>query len=86
MKMTRSELYKALEGKKVVCRKDCYTTDVGVFHKGRMAFSITHFKPLKRIEPSCTTYFLQKGDYIEDAGKYICISRNNKFYMFIFYA
>ena len=86
MKMTRSELYKALEGKKVVCKRDWRTADVGIFHKGRMAFSIAHFKPLKHTEPSCTTYFLQKGDYIEDVGKYICISRDSKFYMFIFRA
>ena len=84
--MTRTEMYAALEGKKVVCRCDCYTADVGIFHKGRMSFSITHFKPLNRTEPSCTTYFLRKEDYIEDAGEYICISRNHKFYMFIFRA
>lgn len=84
--MKRTELYKALEGKKVICMRDCHTADVGIFHKGRMSFSITHFKPLNRTEPSCNTYFLQKGDYIEDVGKYICISRSSKFYMFIFRA
>lgn len=84
--MKRTEMYKSLEGKKVTCMCDDHTADVGIFHKGRMAFSISHLKPLKRTEPSCTTYFLQKGDYIEDAGEYICISRNHKFYMFIFRA
>lgn len=34
--MKRTEMYKALEGKKVVCRRDCHTADVGIFHKGRM--------------------------------------------------
>ena len=84
--MTRSELYKALEGKKVVCRKDCYTADVGVFHKGRMSFSIIHFKPLKRTDYSCTTYFLRKGDYIEDLGKCILVRRGLHDYMFLFRA
>ena len=84
--MKRTEMYKILEGKKVVCARNNYVYDVGVFHKGRMSFSITHFKPINRTEPSCTTYFLRKEDYIEDAGKYICISRNHKFYMFIFRA
>lgn len=58
--MKRTEMYKALEGKKVVCMRDCRIAKVGVFHKGRMAFSITPFKPLKRTDASCTTYFFTK--------------------------
>ena len=84
--MTRSELYKALEGKKVVCMRDCRIAKVGIFHKGRMAFSITPFKPLKRTDYSCTTYFLQEGDYIEDLGKCILVRRGLHDYMFLFRA
>lgn len=84
--MKRTEMYKALEGKKVACMRKCHIDNVGIFHKGRMAFSITHFKPLKRAEPSCTTYFLQKGDYIEDLGKCILVRRGTNDYMFIFRA
>lgn len=84
--MTRAEMYKALEGRKVSCMQGCSVSDVGIFHKGRMCFTVKHFEPLNRMEPINTTYFLQKGDYIEDAGEYICISRNHKFYMFIFRA
>ena len=82
--MTRTELYKALEGKKVFCMQGCRITDVGIFSKGRMSFKINHFEPLNRMEPVNTTYFLQKGDYIEDVGGYILIRRGTHDYMFIF--
>ena len=84
--MTISELYTALEGKKVVCMRDCRIATVGIFNKGRMAFSITPFKPLKRTDSSCTTYFLRKGDYIEDLGKCILVRRGLHDYMFLFRA
>ena len=84
--MKRTEMYKALEGKKVVCMRDCRIAKVGIFHKGRMAFSIVPFKPLKRTDTSCTTYFLQKGDYIEDLGKCILVRRGLHDYMFLFRA
>lgn len=84
--MKRTEMYKALEGKKVVCMQNCRVDAVGVFHKGRMAFSIDSFKPRKRTEVACTTYFLQKGDYIEDLGEYILIRRGTHDYTFIFRA
>ena len=84
--MKRTEMYKALEGKKVVCMRNGYVDAVGVFHKGRMAFSIESFKPRKRMEADCTTYFLQKGNYIEDLGEYILIRRGTHDYTFIFRA
>lgn len=59
---------------------------VGIFHKGRMAFSIESFKPRKHTEADCTTYFLQKGNYIEDLGEYILIRRDTHDYMFVFRA
>lgn len=82
--MTRTEMYKALEGKRVSCVRGCLITAVGIFSKGRMSFKINHFEPLNRMEPITTTYFLQKGDYIEDLGEYILIRRGNHDYMFIF--
>ena len=51
-----------------------------------MSFKINHFEPLNRMEPVNTTYFLQKGDYIEDVGEYILIRRGTHDYMFIFRA
>jgi hypothetical protein len=84
--MTRTEMYKALEGKKVACMEGCLISDVGIFHKGRMCFTVKHFEPLNRIEYDSTTYFLQKGDYIEDLGEYILIRRGTQEYMFIFRA
>lgn len=84
--MKRTEMYKALEGTKVVCMQNGRIDEVGIFHKGRMAFSITPFKPLKRTDASCTTYFLQKGDYIEDLGKCIMVRRGTNNYMFLFRA
>ena len=51
-----------------------------------MCFTVKHFEPLNRIEYASTTYFLQKGDYIEDLGEYILIRRGIHDYMFIFRA
>lgn len=84
--MKRTEMYKALEGKKVVCMRGTSIYAVGVFHKGRMSFSIEHFKPLKHGESSCSTLFLQKGNYIEDLGKCILVRRGTHDYTFIFRA
>ena len=84
--MTRSELYKELNGKKVACMENDHLTDVGIFKSGRMCFTVTHFKPLKYMEYVETTYFLHKGDYIEDLGKYILIRRGTHDSMFIFRA
>lgn len=84
--MTRTEMYKALEGKKVVYMRNSRIVAVGVFHKGRMSFSIERFKPRKHAESDCTTHLLQNGDYIEDLGEYILIRRGTHDYTFIFRA
>lgn len=84
-KMTRTEMYKALEGQRVSCVKGCFAT-VGIFSKGRMKFTIKHLEPLNRMEPFETTYFLQKSDSIEDVGNYILLRRGTREYMYIFRA
>lgn len=72
--MTRSELYKKLNGKRVACmEKTRLFKDVGIFKSGRMCFTVTHFEPLERMEYAATTYYLHKGDIIEDKGEYILI-------------
>ena len=74
MKMTRSELYKRLNGKRVACmEKTRLFKDVGIFKSGRMCFTVSHFEPLKRMEPFKITFYLHKGDSIEDVGEYIRI-------------
>lgn len=83
--MTRTEMYQALEGKKVACMEDGLITEVGFFHKGRMCFTVKHFKPLNRIEHDSTPYSLRKWDYIEDFGEYILIRRGTYDYLFIFH-
>lgn len=86
MKMTRSELYKKLNGKTVAClENNSLFRYVGLFKSGRMCFTVTHFEPLKRMEPNKTTYFLRKGDYIEDLGEYILVRRSTNNYLFIFH-
>lgn len=72
--MTRGELYKRLNGKRVACmEKTRLFKDVGIFKSGRMCFTVSHFEPLKRMEYAATTYYLHKGDIIEDKGEYILI-------------
>lgn len=72
--MTRGELYKRLNGKRVACmEKTRLFKDVGIFKSGRMCFTVTHFEPLERMEYAATTYYLHKGDIIEDKGGYILI-------------
>lgn len=72
--MTRGELYKRLNGKRVACmEKTRLFKDVGIFKSGRMCFTVTHFEPLERMEYAATTYYLHKGDIIEDKGEYILI-------------
>lgn len=72
--MKRTELYKALNGKRVACmEKTRLFKDVGIFKSGRMCFTVTHFEPLERMEYAATTYYLHKGDIIEDKGGYILI-------------
>ena len=85
MKMTRSELYKKLNGKIGACMEDGRLEDAGIFKTGRMCFTIMHFKPLKRMAAVETTYFLRKGDYIEDLGEYILVRRSTNKYLFIFH-
>ncbi len=83
--MTTSELYKKLNGKTVACMENGRMADGGVFKSGRMRFTVTRFKPLKRMEAAVTTYFLRKGDYIEDLGEYILVRRSPNNYLFIFH-
>lgn len=72
--MTRGELYKRLNGKRVACmEKTRLFKDVGIFKSGRMCFTVTHFEPLELMEYAATTYYLHKGDIIEDKGEYILI-------------
>ena len=85
MKMTRSELYKKLNGKIVTCMENGRIADAGIFKSGRMRFTIMRFKPLKRMVAAETTYFLRKGDYIEDLGEYILVRRSTNNYLFIFH-
>lgn len=84
--MTRTEMYKALEGRKVALVEGGRVTDIGIFHKGRMCFTVEHLNPLDIIEYSSTTYFLQKGDTIEDLGASILIRRGTQDYLSIFRA
>ena len=77
--MTRKELYKKLNGKKVVCKSKTRFSNgekMGIFKSGRMSFTIKHIQPLKRIEYSETKYFLYKNDEIQDLGECILIRRN----------
>lgn len=46
--MKRTEMYKALEGKKVACMEGCLVSDVGIFHKGRMCFTVKHTDAMSR--------------------------------------
>lgn len=72
--MKRTELYKALNGKRVACMgNNRLFKDVGIFKSGRMCFTVTHFEPLERMEYAATTYYLHKSDIIEDKGEYILI-------------
>lgn len=84
--MTRSDLYKKLNGRRVACMENGHLSDVGIFKSGRMCFTVTHFKPLRRMEYGKTTYYLHKGDYIEDVGKYILVRRGTHDYMFLFHS
>ncbi len=81
--MTRSELYKALNGKRVACMAKF--KEVGIFKSGRMCFTVTHFEPLERMEYTATTYYLHKGDVIEDKGAYILIRGDGDRYIRIFH-
>lgn len=84
--MKRTEMYKALNGKIVACKaKTRLFEDVGVFKSGRMCFTITHLEPLKRMEYALTTYYLHKGDIIEDKGEYILIRGNGDRYIRIYH-
>ena len=84
--MTRSELYKKLNDKRVACMgKILRYKEVGVFKSGRMCFTVSSFKPLKRGEFTATTYYLYKSDVIEDKVEYILIRGNGDRYIRIFY-
>ena len=75
--MTRKELYKKLDGKRIACVGNSHIfKDVGIFKRGRMSFTINHIQPLKRMEYLETKYFLYKEDTIYDLGTYILIRRN----------
>ena len=84
--MKRTELYKALNDKKVACmEKTKLFKEVGIFKSGRMCFTVTHFEPLKRMEYAETTYYLHKGDVIEDKGEYILIRGTGDKYIRIYH-
>ena len=84
--MKRTELYKALNGKRVTCMsKTQLFKEVGVFKSGRMCFTVTHFEPLERMEYAATTYYLHKGDIIDDKGEYILIRGNGDKYIRIYH-
>lgn len=84
--MKRTELYKALNGKRVACMgNNRLFKDVGIFKSGRMCFTVTHFEPLERMEYAATTYYLHKGDIIEDKGEYILIRGDGDRYIRIFH-
>lgn len=84
--MKRSELYKRLNGKRVACmEKSRLFKEVGIFKSGRMCFTVTHFEPLERMEYASTTYYLHKGDIIEDKREYILISGNGDRYIRIYH-
>ena len=84
--MKRTEMYKALNGKRVTCMsKTQLFEDVGIFKSGRMRFTITHFEPLERMEYAETTYYLYKDDIIEDKGEYILIRGDGDRYIRIFH-
>lgn len=84
--MTRSELYKSLNGKRVACmEKTRLFKDVGIFKSGRMCFTVYHFEPLKRMEPFKTTFYLHKGDSIDDVGEYILIRGDGDRYIRIYH-
>ena len=84
--MKRTELYKALNGKRVACmKKDRLFKDVGIFKSGRMCFTVTHIEPLRRMEYMATTFYLHKGDIIEDKGEYILIRGDGDRYIRIFH-
>lgn len=84
--MKRTEMYKALNGKRVACMaKTRLFKEVGVFKSGRMCFTVTHFEPLERMEYAATTYYLHKGDVIEDKGGYILIRGNGDRYIRIYH-
>ena len=84
--MTRSELYKKLNSKRVACMaKTRLFKEVGVFKSGRMCFTVTHIEPLQRMEYEATTYYLHKGDVIEDKGEYILIRGDGDRYIRIFH-
>ena len=86
MKMTRSELYKKLNGKTVAClANNRLFKDVGIFKSGRMCFTVSHFEPLKRMEPFKTIFYLHKRDSIEDVGEYILIRGDGDRYIRIFH-
>lgn len=87
--MKRTEMYKKLRGKRVACLS-CTRYDsiesAGIFKAGRMSFTVTHTRPLRRMEPMETKYYLYPDDEIEDTGKYITIRRRNLGLLFIFFA
>lgn len=75
--MTRKELYKKLNGKRVACVGNSHIfKDVGIFKSGRMCFTVRHIEPRREIEYLETKYFLYKEDTIHDLGNYILIHRN----------
>lgn len=76
-------MYKALNGKRVACMsKTQLFKEVGIFQSGRMCFTVTHFEPL---EYAATTYYLHKGDVIEDKSEYILIRGNGDKYIRIYH-
>ena len=88
--MKRTEMYKKLRGKKVSCiscTRYKSADSAGIFKKvGRMSFTVTHMRPLRRLEPTKTKYYLYPDDEIEDSGEYITVRRGNLGLLFIFYA
>ena len=78
--MKRTEMYKALNGKRVTCMsKTQLFEDVGIFKSGRMRFTITH------LEYATTAYYLYKDDIIEDKGEYILIQGDGDRYIRIYH-
>lgn len=87
--MKRTEMYKKLRGKRVACLTCTrYNSEesTGFFKTGRMSFTVTHMKPLRRMESTKTKYYLYPDDKIEDTGEYITIRRKNFGLLFIFLA
>ena len=84
--MKRTEMYKALNDKRVACMsKTQLFKEVGIFKSGWMCFTVTHFEPLELMEYAATTYYLHKDDIIEDKGEYILIHGDGDRYIRIFH-